>query len=222
MKRTSTLLFALAITIFTFAQENTDAVSMVSYEQGWLDSEGTIALHNNTSKEIDKVEFQILYFDMNGKQLDYATFKSDKDIEPGMTKKIDIPAYEHDRNYSYYRSEAMSSSPHKFKIEFKLLNYDFEEEEIYEDDDNIMSADADDVVSVDTDDISDGVTIALIIFFVILFLGIAIGMYVLVGVMAKKRNRSVAVWVLLSLIASPLLMIIILLCIGDSDRGEFE
>ena len=36
--------------------------------------------------------------------------------------------------------------------------------------------------------------------------------------MTKKRNRSVVAWVLLSLIATPLLMIIILLCIGDSQR----
>lgn len=36
--------------------------------------------------------------------------------------------------------------------------------------------------------------------------------------MTKKRNRSVVAWVLLSLIATPLLMIIILLCIGYSQR----
>ena len=35
--------------------------------------------------------------------------------------------------------------------------------------------------------------------------------------MAQKRNRSVVVWVLLSLLATPLLMIIILLAIGKNE-----
>ncbi|WP_232210566.1 hypothetical protein [Alloprevotella rava] len=36
--------------------------------------------------------------------------------------------------------------------------------------------------------------------------------------MAQKRNRSVVVWVLLSLLATPLLMIIILLAIGKNEN----
>ena len=49
-------------------------------------------------------------------------------------------------------------------------------------------------------------------------IGIAVGLYVLVAVMAQKRNRSVVVWVLLSLLATPLLMIIILLAIGKNEN----
>lgn len=53
-------------------------------------------------------------------------------------------------------------------------------------------------------------------------LGIGIGLYVLVAVMAKKRNRNVVLWVLLSLVGTPLLMIIILLCIGDADDRNMD
>ena len=42
-------------------------------------------------------------------------------------------------------------------------------------------------------------------------------MYILVAVMAQKRNRSVVIWVFLSLIATPLLMILILLVIGKNE-----
>jgi hypothetical protein len=35
--------------------------------------------------------------------------------------------------------------------------------------------------------------------------------------MAKKRNRNVVLWVLLSLIGTPLIIIVILLCIGNAD-----
>ena len=40
----------------------------------------------------------------------------------------------------------------------------------------------------------------------------------LVAVMAQKRNRSVVVWVLLSLLATPLLMIVVLLAIGKNEN----
>ena len=50
----------------------------------------------------------------------------------------------------------------------------------------------------------------------------AIGLYVLVAVMAKNRNRNVALWVLLSLVGSPILIAIILLIVGNSDKNEFR
>ena len=58
-------------------------------------------------------------------------------------------------------------------------------------------------------------SIALVGLFLVLF-------SVLVALMAQKRNRNVAVWILLSLLATPLLMIIILLCIGKDESHTFE
>ena len=60
--------------------------------------------------------------------------------------------------------------------------------------------------------------IILVILVVLLILSIVIGLHVLVAIMAKNRHREVALWLLLSFIASPLLIIIILLCIGDDER----
>ncbi len=40
--------------------------------------------------------------------------------------------------------------------------------------------------------------------------------------MAMKRNRSVVVWFLLSLLATPLLMIVILLVIGKNENGLID
>lgn len=58
----------------------------------------------------------------------------------------------------------------------------------------------------------------LIIFVVMAILSIVIGLYVLVAVMAKNRHREVLPWFFLSLITSPVLIIIILLCIGEDER----
>lgn len=54
----------------------------------------------------------------------------------------------------------------------------------------------------------------------VLIIAIVIGSYILVAVMAKNRHREVAIWVILSLIASPFLIILILLCIGDDNRNN--
>ena len=63
--------------------------------------------------------------------------------------------------------------------------------------------------------------IAFAIVLVLFIIGISIGMYVLVAVMAQKRNRSAVIWLLLSFIATPLLIIVILLCIGRARDDEY-
>ncbi len=58
----------------------------------------------------------------------------------------------------------------------------------------------------------------LVILAVLAGIAVTIGLYVLVAVMAKDRHREVALWLLLSIVASPILIIIILFCIGDDER----
>lgn len=103
-------------------------VSMVSYEQNWSDNEGTLTLKNNTSKRINNVRFRIIYYGMDGTQLDYRDFYEDVHIDPGMTRRIDIPAFEHRRQYCYYTSQGVSTSV-RFKVGFKELGSENETEE---------------------------------------------------------------------------------------------
>ena len=62
-----------------------------------------------------------------------------------------------------------------------------------------------------------GSTIALSTMLIIGFFSI-IG-YVIVAMMARKRNRSIALWLLFSLLGTPWLMILILFCIGKDNTG---
>ncbi len=209
MKQIKLVLLWLCLSISAFSSGNTNTdISMVSYEQSWLDNEGTLALKNNTDKEVKNISFLISYLDMSGNQLDYKEFFKNVTIAPGMTKKLDIPAYEHDRFYHYYKTKDGFGHP-SFKIKFELKGYNIEKTEKS----NFVSED-----SV-TDD-SEWLYIILTLVGILIFISISVGLYILVAIMAKKRNRSVVAWVLLSLIATPLLMIIILLCIGDSQREE--
>ena len=204
----------LAITAYAGDKDLEKDITMVSYEQGWLDSEGTLALKNNSSEEVKNVVFLITYLDMSGNELDYEEFSRRVSIAPGMTKKVDIPAYEHDRNYHYFKSENMPAGSPSFKIKFQLKDYNIEEEVAEESiDDNPLST-----YGYDRSSGNEGLYMIIAIVGLLFFIGITIGLYALVAVMAQKRNRSVVVWVLLSLIATPLLMIIILLAIGKNEN----
>lgn len=133
-------------------------------------------------------------------------------IASGMTKKLDIPAYEHSRNYHYYKTKDDYGHP-AFKIKFQLKDYNVEEEAVESIDDNTFST-----YDYDRSSGNEGLFMIAFIIGLLFVIGITVGLYVLVAVMAQKRNRSVVVWVLLSLLATPLLMIVILLAIGKNEN----
>lgn len=215
-KRIIIALLSIFFSVIAYATEKDleKDITMVSYEQSWLDSYGTLALKNNTSEDIRNVVFLITYLDMSGKELDYEEFKEKVDIAPGMTRKLDIPAYEQNRQYHYYKTKDEFGHP-AFKIKFKLKDYNVEDiggEDIEE-------ADPYNLLYNQNDAHSDGreeLYIPLFIIIALLAIGIHVGLYVLVAFMAQKRNRSVVGWIFLSLIATPVLMAIILLVIGDN------
>ena len=128
----------MAVVSFAANKDLEKDITMVSYEQSWLDSSGTLALKNNSSEEIKNVIFLITYLDMSGNELDYQEFTRRVSIASGMTKKLDIPAYEHSRNYHYYKTKDDYGHP-AFKIKFQLKDYNVEEEAVESIDDNTFS-----------------------------------------------------------------------------------
>ncbi len=209
------LLLVLPTYVSAISKDTLKAVTMVSYEQSWNDFEGTLALRNNTNEEIHNITFLIKYLDMNGNDLDYAEYTRELDIAPGMTKRVDIPAYEYKREYSYYKSKAIDKS-RKFKISFSIKSYN----------DNLASEKGTQTernyFTPKSDPQSSGAYEILFFIAIIGIFGIYIGLYILVAVMAQRRNRNIALWVLISILATPLLAIIILLCIGKDSSWEQE
>lgn len=211
MKKLLTLLFLLcSISVFANAN-NKDAVTMENFEQRWLDHESTIALKNNTNETIHNVSYRITYLDMNGKALDYADYTSTIDIEPGMVKKTDIPAYEHERFYQYYKNAEKYNDHPKFKVSFEINDYNFKDSQ---------KEDEEEVAYGRGECLSPLVIIIPVILIGIFIFAIGIGLYVLTGIMAKRRHRNVALWVIISILTTPILTIIILLCVGDSDEYD--
>ena len=176
----------LAITAYAGDKDLEKDITMVSYEQGWLDSEGTLALKNNSSEEVKNVVFLITYLDMSGNELDYEEFSRRVSIAPGMTKKVDIPAYEHDRNYHYFKSENMPGGSPSFKIKFQLKDYNIEEEVAEESiDDNPLST-----YGYDRSSGNEGLYMIIAIVGLLFFIGITIG-YIIIECMISLIIQQV-------------------------------
>ncbi len=225
MKQLTLLLTLICLSLYAFAEKNlaTD-ITMESYEQSWLDVNGALALKNNTNEPIKNISFIITYLDMSDKPMDYETFVMPAEIAPGKTKKFELPAYEYNRSYNYYKSEGRSSGGKSFKIKFELQDYNFDSEVLDEEVVYDTTHPFYNYFNEDKDSKEESTTMIILGIVMILFvLATTIGLYVLVAVMAHRRRRSVILWVALSLIGTPLLIIIILLVVGDNndDRPNY-
>lgn len=232
-KKTALTILALLVATMALALDNEGRkpITLVSYDQGWMDYKGKIALKNNTDEEITNLTFQITYLNMKGVQLHYETYSRKTSIAPGMTRELEIPAYNHDRYFSYYKSEADISSPHRFKIRFELKEYN-----------GVATSQAADQQFPNPDEetataeqgspsgkgwLSTAVKKAgesldwifgqhgsksLALF--LLGINLCIGLYVLVATMAMRRDRNATAWVFASLFITPLVAMLLLLLMG--------
>lgn len=206
------IVIIISSTFSVLASSKTEAVSLASYEQRWLDSHATIALRNNTQDTIHNITFQLEYLDMNGNSLDYEIFNKKIEIAPGMTKKIDIPAYEHSRSYHYYKTPGGHNNP-LFKIKYKLTDYNTQA--------YFSHSEKPDEISTYDNQRKFFHSGYIVLLMLQIILGIYVGVYVLVAVMAQRRNRNPVIWLLLSFIGTPILMCLILLVIGKSYSVEY-
>ena len=207
------LVSALSICAVALPKDKVDAVTMESYEQNWDDNVGTIALKNNTNQDIYNVTFQLIYLDMSGKQLDYEEFSQNVDIAPGMTKKINITAYESSRDYSYYKSEAEYLHPKRFKIKFKLIAYNSATSQTGDEYDNATPTYQSHPFNNNPSG-SGWESLLLILLLII----IAAAFYAPLIILARNYGRSVSLCILLSFFTTPIAVIIILLIIGKKNE----
>lgn len=208
----------VALSVHATSKDTVNALRMASYEQTWSDNQGTLALKNNTKHTIYNVRYRLTYFDMKGNPMDYKDFYTEIEIAPGITKKVNVEGYECDRNYSYYLSEACPSHPKKFKISYETLAYNQTEESCVQlNTDALLTKESPISEMDDEPTYLNNVVMIIIMLFV---LAGYVGFYVLVAIMAQRRNRSAALWLLLSFIATPILVILILLVIGKAPECE--
>lgn len=67
-----------------------------------------------------------------------------------------------------------------------------------------------------------GLVILILLGAMLSFIGVCTGLYLLVAVMARNRQRSIAAWILLSIFLTPLLALLLLLFIGKGGDRQPE
>lgn len=217
MKKLIMLLIGLVVSMSTFALSNdsANAVVMESYDQELSDYEASLTLKNKTNQIIHNVSYRITYLDMKGNVIDYKDFTSKIEIEPGLARIVKVKAFQEGDGYSYYKSKYNDIASHRFKVEFELKGYN-ETQNVIEN----KQVDSDDGIDLLSPNSSFSVFLAIVV--ILIILGIYVGLYVLIAIMAQKRNRSAIGWLLLSFFLTPLLVIIILLCIGKANDGYYH
>ena len=220
MKKVLMSLLCMVLCVAANAVTKDNAVEMVEFEQRAYDSNSSVSLKNNTTEDVHNVTFQITYLDMKGRELDYKEYSEAIEIEPGKTKKLDIPAYERGRLYEYYKNREPYMDHPTFKVKFELKDYNTEGFQSEEDE---MMAEYDKLLDRDDHGLPkssfSGYGVLLPIVLGIIVFGAYIGCYFLVMSMARNRNRDVAVWLIVAIIGSPLLAIVILLLAGDDENS---
>ena len=223
---TKRLLSLLLSTVFTLTMCAQNVVNFVSYEQDQSETSASISLKNNTETNISSLQFRIIYYNMQDNPISYNDFNETLNIAPGMTKSMEMDAYGWNKDYYYYCSHSYSNNAKAFKVKFQLLNYNgkavTETEQEPEQADNVSETDVSENSIFDhmprEEKYMLGIPFIIFIVATVVSFGIYFGFYILVAIMASKRQRSLLGWILISVLITPVFSAILLLILGDADK----
>lgn len=206
------LLLAVALGASATSKDTLNAVSMVDFVQDMTDLSSKISLRNNTDEDIHNVQFRITYSTPKGTALDYRDFSKSVNIAPGKIKQIEIQKFGDNGNYVYVKSKDRIFADHPFKVKFEVTGY------------NHKAFAIDVKTPAESNRMSfGGMTDNSVImwFLIILLINVMAGMYAIVAAMAREYHFNVVLWLFISLLFTPLVIMIILPFVNLSITNRF-
>ena len=111
----------LLIPLSAFGLDKSD-ITMVSYTQSWNDKWGVLVVKNNTSTNIEHIEFAINYSDLLGNVIKSEKFEMSISIAPNGTTIIRLPSFKTSRDGNKFKTTDEYGRC-LFKVGFDLIEY---------------------------------------------------------------------------------------------------
>lgn len=215
-KRLVTLAVTLLITLVAMAQQ---AVTMTGFEQNRSGLSSNVTLCNNTQQVIHEVSFRIIYYNMQGTQIDYKDYKEKVNIDIGMSKAVEIEPFGNYGNYVYYdQKNKWDKENIIFKVGFQLKSVNGKptnDQTVQQ----LKPATETDEQETDEQESSDaplfaGLTMGMCILLWIIGLALSSGWFVAVVILARNYGQNPWIWILVSFVLSPLIAFLLILAFG--------
>ena len=98
------------------------AVAFAGYEKTLSSSQESFFATNKTDSLITRLDIELNYLDMTGRQLDTRRITLDTQMTPGQTRRFDIKSWDRQKVFYYYLSPApRSSHATPYKVTIRLV-----------------------------------------------------------------------------------------------------
>lgn len=96
-------------------------VNFSGYEKALRSTKESFFATNNTGQNIDSLSIEIHYMDMKGRQLDSRRVTVAVNLPEGDTRRIDIPSWDRQHVWYYYRSPQPRTDATPYKVSVRLI-----------------------------------------------------------------------------------------------------
>lgn len=107
-----------------------DGIVMTRFDKYYSEKYEHLSLKNNTSQIVKNIVGILVYKDMDNEITDFKFIAPDEIILPGLAKNIELESLNKTDRYHYYKTNTYNypiDRSDKFKVEFRLLNYEIQE-----------------------------------------------------------------------------------------------
>ena len=100
-----------------------DKISFAGYEKEINSSKESFLIINRSESTLSNINANIIYKDMKGRMLHKRELNLVCDIPPHESRKIDIPSWDSQHTYFYYRGNEPKKIATPYIVEFEAISY---------------------------------------------------------------------------------------------------